>query len=74
MIDHGKISRRLLLTKGREFQPRPESIRRDYWRMAEKGSSTMRDVMKYTPLLLGRVLDDRAGLLPKVDNYCILQK
>jgi len=36
-IDDGKISGRLPLTEGREFQSRLDSIRRDYLRMTEGG-------------------------------------
>ena len=36
-IDNGRISGRLPLTEGREFQSRLDSIRRDYLRMTEGG-------------------------------------
>ena len=36
-IDDGRITRRLPLTEGREFQSRLDSIRRDYLRMTEGG-------------------------------------
>jgi hypothetical protein len=39
-IDDGRISRRLPLTEGREFQSRLDSIRRDYLRMTEGGRYT----------------------------------
>ena len=39
-IDDGKISGRLPLTEGREFQSRLDSIRRDYLRMTEGGRTT----------------------------------
>jgi hypothetical protein len=39
-IDDGRISGRLPLTEGREFQSRLDSIRRDYLRMTEGGRYT----------------------------------
>ena len=42
-IDDGKISGRLPLTEGREFQSRLDSIRRDYLRMTEGGRYTTAD-------------------------------
>jgi len=39
-IDDGRISGRLPLTEGREFQARLDSIRRDYLRMTEGGRYT----------------------------------
>lgn len=39
-IDDGRISGRLPLTEGREFQSRLDSIRGDYLRMTEGGRST----------------------------------
>jgi len=39
-LDDGRISRRLPLTEGREFQARLDSIRREYLRMTDGGRST----------------------------------
>jgi hypothetical protein len=39
-IDDGRISRRLPLTEGRDYQSRLDSIRRDYLRMTEGARST----------------------------------
>jgi len=39
-VDDGRISGRLPLTEGREFQSRLDSIRRDYLRMTEGGRYT----------------------------------
>jgi len=42
-IDDGRISRRLPLTEGREFQTKLDSIRGDYLRMTEGGRYTTQD-------------------------------
>jgi hypothetical protein len=42
-IDDGRISGRLPLTEGREFQARLDSIRRDYMRMTDEGRYATHD-------------------------------